>query len=477
MKRTRTIFSRIFIFNLVVVVLGVSLLSALEYALISKYIYREKLSSLESNARSIISYIDGSNSFEQLENFLYGFSKSANRSILIIDSNCKVVMASADKSIYNKNTVYVGKEYCSEVLKNNSHTLRGTLGGVYKTEMFTLQIPVISGESDLVIGAIFISAPAPEMQEMQGKIFKILALSILCVSAITLIFSFLLSRRLSKPIKKIGKVARQFANGDFSCRVETDKNGDNITEITELATAFNDMADDIMRADNVRNNFISDVSHELRTPMTTIAGFVDGILDETIPPEKQKDYLIIVKDEISRLSALVNSFLNMTRMKNGDITLEMTNFDINEMIRLTLISFENRIEEKNIDVEVEFEEESIYAYADSDSIKRVITNLLDNAIKFTEQNGTISLKVYRQGQELFVAIRNTGCGISPNDQKMIFERFYKADKSRSINKQGTGIGLFIVKDIINRHHKEIRVVSREGEFAEFIFNLDLGKKP
>ena len=268
---------------------------------------------------------------------------------------------------------------------------------------------------------------------------------------------------------------KKFAKGDFSSRVENGKDEHNITEIGELTDSFNDMAFHLEKAEDIRNNFISDVSHELRTPMTSIGGFVDGILDGTIPEERHIEYLTIVKSEISRLSSLVNSFLDVTRKADGIQKLEMSDFDINEVIRRTLFNFESRICEKQIFVDVIFETDGCPVRADKDAITRVMTNLIENAIKFTNDRGTLRISTAVRQQEVSVLVYNTGCGISEDDRKMIFERFYKADKSRSVNCEGTGIGLYIVKEILNRHGKNISVRSNEGEFAEFVFTLDKGK--
>ena len=209
--------------------------------------------------------------------------------------------------------------------------------------------------------------------------------------------------------------------------------------------------------------------------MTTISGFVDGILDETIPPERQRDYLLIVRDEIVRLSSLVNSFLSLTRLQTGSQTLEITTFDINEAIRRTLVGFESKIEEKQINVSVNYDEEPCLVKADMNLIRQVIGNLVENAIKFTNTGGTLAVTVKSARNSAVVSVYNTGCGIAEEEQALIFERFYKADKSRSLNREGTGIGLYIVKDILNRHGRDISVSSKEGEFAEFTFSLEKGK--
>lgn len=475
MKMKKSIFSKIFSLNIIVLIVGMLILAVTQYALLTQYIYRERIDTLRDNSSVIAGFINSGASLEHIDNFLYGFSRSTNRSILIIDKNCKIIMASADAKFFNESAKYIDEKYCQTVLEKKENTVVGTLGDVYKMDMFTLQVPVLNGVNKETIGAIFISAPAPEMQDMKLRILKITGVSILLVTFISLLFSFAVSRKISKPIKKIGSVAKKFAKGDFSSRVEMKGNGYNITEISELAETFNNMAHDIEMADNIRNNFVSDVSHELRTPMTTIGGFVDGILDDTIPQDRQKEYLKIVKEEIVRLSGLVNSFLDITRLKNEKLSLEMADFDINETIRRTLINLESRINDKNIDIDIEFESESCIVKADQNSIKRVLTNLLDNAIKFTNENGVITIKVYSKQHEVFVSVKNTGCGIAEAEQKLIFERFYKVDRSRAINRQGTGIGLYIVKDILNQHGKDIKVNSCEGEYAEFVFSLTKAK--
>lgn len=224
-------------------------------------------------------------------------------------------------------------------------------------------------------------------------------------------------------------------------------------------------------------SFISDVSHELRTPMTTIGGFIDGMLDDTIPPEKQKTYLKIVKDEVTRLTRLVNTFLDITRMQSDKVNLVISDFDINEVIRLIIIGLGNKIDAKNLEINLIFDRDVSYVRADADKIKMVLTNLFDNAIKFTNDKGTITIETLPKGGEVQISVHNTGVGIPAEQQKIIFERLYKVDKSRSINKEGTGIGLYIVKSMLAAHGKDIKVDSVEGEYARFTFSLDKGRAP
>ncbi|MBQ9757193.1 MAG: HAMP domain-containing histidine kinase [Clostridia bacterium] len=471
----KTVFFKLFFNNIIIIIISTLILAMSGYVLISHTVYRERVETLKGSATAISGFINSDVAPERLESFIYGFSHSTGNSIIIIDNKGKILMVSTVGDFYSDNVAQINMEYCKDVLSGKDHINRGTLGGVYKTEMFTLQMPVVSTRPNKVVGAIFISSPAPKMLRMQLYLYRTLGIAIVCVLLLSLLISYALSKKISKPIKDMGKAAKKFAKGDFSSRVEPGKKGYNITEIEELTKSFNDMAFSLEKAEDIRNNFISDVSHELRTPMTTIGGFVDGILDGTIPPERQNDYLAIVKDEVSRLSALVNSFLDVTRNESGGASLELSNFDVNEIIRRMMVNFESKISEKEIFVDIDFDAEQCLVKADLDAIKRVLTNLIENAIKFTNQKGMIRISVKTKQQNAEISVYNTGCGISEDDKKLIFERFYKVDKSRSLNREGTGIGLYIVKEIINRHGKHIEVRSVENEYAEFVFTLDKGK--
>ena len=473
----RSIFSKIFINNIIMISIVALVLAVTGYFLISSYVYEERVDAMEENATAIQGFIHSGGPPEKLQYNLYALTHSSNKNILITDLQGKILMASVNEDTYNKESLYVNQDFL-DTKKRDAETAenQGTLKGIYSEPMFTLRQPVMDRRGQHMIGFIFISTPTPEIFSIRADLFTALGLAILIAVLLDLILSYILSRRISKPIKAIGSAAKRFAGGDFSSRVQPLKRGGNFKEIAELTTTFNDMAFHLEKADDIRNNFISDVSHELRTPMTTIGGFVDGIMDGTIPPENQNEYLGIVKEEISRLSSLVNSFLDVTRSETGNQALEITVFDINETIRRTLLNLESGISEKNIDVNIYFDSDPCYVKADLNAIKRVLTNLMENAIKFTDSGGEIRISVSQRQNEVAVSIFNTGCGIAEDDLQFIFERFYKADKSRSLNRNGTGIGLYIVKDIINRHGKNIGVRSVEGQYAEFVFSLDRGKQ-
>lgn len=472
----KTIFSKIFFNNIFSAFIALIVLSSMEFALMANYITNNTEQALKKNARIIATLVKNGTSMDYLSTFMVGFSRSINRNIIIIDNKCNIIMHSVVTEDLKPNIKSVPEAYCKSVLSNKEVTVKGSMGGVYSANMLTLQIPIVNiNNEEQVLGAVMLSMPIPEMQEMQRDIFKISFLCALVVILVAFVFSFTISKHLCNPIKQISCSAKNFAKRNFSERIDLKKSSYNIEEMRELADTFNNMASDLEKSDKIRNNFISDVSHELRTPMTTIKGFVDGILDGTIPDEMRNEYLKIVSDEVARLTKLVNNFLDVSRMENNNTALEFKNFDITELIRIGIIGLERRIDEKHINVELNFDDAQMYVYADFDSIKRVVTNLLDNAVKFTNENGKIIVTVSRRKKETVISVYNTGIGISEEDREYIFKRFYKADKSRSINKEGTGIGLYIVSDLIAKHGKSISVESKEGEYAEFIFALDSGK--
>ncbi len=471
----KTIFSRVFVTNLVTVMTGIIILASLQMVLMSNYITRQNESSLLRDAESIVGLINNGVSQDSLSAVLNGFSKSSNSHIIVTDVSGNVVVNTKDSGfLQNPNRNSVDMEYLREVLSGRRSTYVGTMSGMFSETMFTLEMPV-KGVDSTVHGAVMVSVPIPQRRSMLVELFKILLFSALVVVLTSFILSYMLSKILANPIKRVSISAKEFAKGDMKSRVEIDRVDENVTELTELADAFNNMADELEKSEDIRMSFISDVSHELRTPMTTIGGFIDGILDDTIPPEKQKDYLKIVRDEVTRLSRIVNTFLDITRMQSDKVNLTMSNFDVNEVIRLIIIGLSQKIEKRNLNIELEFENDICYVRADSDKINMVITNLIDNAIKFTNDGGTIRISTRPKGSEVRISVHNTGVGIPEEQQKIIFERLYKVDKSRSINKEGTGIGLYIVKSMLAAHGKDIKVKSVEGEYAEFVFCLDKGK--
>jgi signal transduction histidine kinase len=308
------------------------------------------------------------------------------------------------------------------------------------------------------------------MQDMQvgisalsRKVFIPLILTVAFAAALV----FVLSRHIVKPIRNISFGAMELARGNYDWRVKPTTRD----EIGELAVAFNRMAEELKLQDGLRNTFVANVSHELRTPLASVQGFIQGMLDGAIEQEDRDKYLEVVLGETKRMSTLITDLLSLAKIESGKFPMEYSEFDINELLRRGLLMFEQRIEAKNIDVDVNLCEEKINVWADEDRISQVITNLIDNAVKFSGENGKLKVWTFCTENKVHVNIADTGIGIPADDQPYVFERFFKVDKSHSQGTPGTGIGLSIVKRIIAQHGETIGLQSQEGQGTTFTFTL------
>lgn len=336
---------------------------------------------------------------------------------------------------------------------------------ITKSEHFIIShIPPYNLQVD---GLVLVHAQLPVVFGTSSSILGIFVLSGLVGSVIAFLFVAILTRRMVKPLNQMKNLAKRVASGEFGEKIAV-KGED---EIADLSRSFNEMVTALKNLEQMRQDFIGNVSHELRTPITTIKGFVEGILDGVIPEERHTEYLTIVRDEVNRMNKLVNELLDLAKMQAGELKLNITVFDINELVRRCVISFQQMLIEKELNFNADFESEKIFVRADKELIQRVVLNLLNNAIKFTPEKGTITVKTYVAKEKAYVCVEDTGKGIPANELKYIFERFYKTDKSRSEDRVGVGLGLAIVRNIITSHNEEIKVESEEGTGSRFIFTL------
>ena len=304
---------------------------------------------------------------------------------------------------------------------------------------------------------------------MWRSFFGLFLMTSAIILLLSVIFTSFMTMRQTQPIQEMVRATRAYAGGDFDVRISTDDLGD---EMGELAQSFNSMADSLAETERQRRDFIANVSHELKTPMTTIAGYTDGILDGTIPPEKSGQYLQIISDESRRLSRLVRRMLDISQIQS--LEMKMAEFDVCESMRLSLLSMEQRIVQRELDVEADIPEDSVLVLGDNDLITQVIYNLLENATKFAAPGSTLYLGLSHGNEKATVTVRNTGHTIPPSEIPLLFERFHKSDKSRSVDKDGYGLGLYIVKTIVDQHKEKITVTSENGVTA-FSFTLSLAR--
>lgn len=317
-----------------------------------------------------------------------------------------------------------------------------------------------------IAGYIFVCVPEHTIENgLPNQIFQILIYAVLASVLVSCLLAGVFSYTQSKQLKQMSEQAKKFAKGDFSGRIPV-KGKD---EVGQLTRTFNDMADALDKEESVRRDFIANISHELKTPMTTIAGFIDGILDGTIPESKQKHYLTIVSEEISRLSGLVASMLSLARIDSGKTTIYKTKFSLISTIVNILLTFEDRLEEKEIEIVGLETADGLSVYGDQALLHQVLYNLIENATKFTPQGGEITFHAESKGDKLYFSVKNSGKGISQKDLPFIFDKFYKTDKSRSEDKKSMGLGLYLVKTIINLHGGEITVTSEIDKETCFAF--------
>ena len=344
--------------------------------------------------------------------------------------------------------------------------------GVYEKNQFVVAVPLRYDEGGDLAGAALITSSMAGLTLLwrnQITIFICTAVAVLCAAFLSCMFAGI---QQVKPLKDMAELVRRFGMGEYDLRLPDYGRDD---EIAELAGAFNNMADSIAETEQVRREFVANVSHELKTPMTTISGFADGILDGTIPREREKDALRVISTETRRLSRLVRRMLDVSRTEALHQTdAGQVQFDVVETMARVMISLEGRITSRELDIDVQFPDAPVLVWGDPDGITQVCYNLLDNAIKFATPGTAIRLSIQTKGRKAYIGVRNFGETIPPEELDKIFDRFHKSDRSRSLDKEGVGLGLYIVKTILNNLKESITVTSESG-VTEFVFTLTLAE--
>ena len=484
MKNRQTIFKKYLYISMTITLLGFTILGVMIVFFIMQYWQTDRWDGLKSNATTIslsitdnADYSTGELTFpkksgEIIEVSMRTLSGGLNSDIIVTDTDGDVVICSENAVGITSDTV-IDKSFVEHAMNDGVSEI-STFGGVYDEKYYIVGVPVRMLENDelVPIGAVFITSSASHYSEYITTIIKIFCSAGIVTFALIFCFVGIFSYQLTKPLQQMARAAKAFGNGDFSIRVNVKSND----EIGELARSFNSMADKLAASEGMRRAFVANVSHELKTPMTTIAGFIDGILDGTIPPEREKYYLNIVTVEVKRLSRLVTSMLALSRIDSGELKMSTANFDISATVLNTFLTFEQKIDERKINVIGLEDNQPLFIEGDPDMIHQVVYNLVENATKFTNVGGDITVSVEDKGTDAFVTITNTGTGIPEDQIGFIFDRFYKTDKSRSHDKNGMGLGLYLVKTIIQLHGGEITAESVEGEYTRFRFRLPKKKK-
>ena len=466
-----------------IIVVSFLLMSSVLYVSMSNYWIEEKQESLTASAQSVSSIAARQTTREDTGSYVIGietrsiltvFSGSNHVDIFITDMEGRILLTSESMDQLDQS-----RQLSSSVmnsLKNGTYAAVSNLNGLYSEQQYVVGVPLHYEEADghqSTVGGVFIASTARSFTAFRRDIIQMCVISAIFAAAISFLFSGAMMYQLILPLKEMSAAAVSLGKGDFSRRVRVRSQD----EMGELASAFNNMASSLATSETMSRSFVANVSHELKTPMTTIAGFIDGILDGTIPPSQQEHYLKIVSSEVKRLSRLVRSMLALSRIDSGKMQLRRADFNIKDIVINTLLSYENLIDQRKINVQGLENCADVCVNGDPDMIHQVVYNLVENAVKFVDDGGTIRVGIEQKNGNAIVRIRNTGAGIAPEELPLIFDRFYKTDKSRSHDKNGMGLGLFIVKTILQLHGGDITVRSTVNEFCEFEFSLPINIQP
>lgn len=486
----KSLYGRQFLLTAGMILISFALLGTSFIALTYRYTIQDTRNSMERNVDDVASFT-GSTQEQGIgtqskvyQIYIANIARIANAVVIIADSDGSLVLyadGSGDAIQDGLAVDHLPQSVMQTVLESGGYSGMSSLGGLFPERRFVSGTPIVVKSVDpftgqtqqTVVGAAYMAARTSDITELWQafiSIFFFTAVVVLCISFIT---SSITSLRLTNPLKEIAEATRKFGHGEYEARVRGyERRRD---EVGELAEAFNAMADSIAKSEEKRSEFVANISHELKTPMTTIAGFADGILDGTIPKDQEDKYLATIADETRRLSRLVRSMLDMSRLEStGEDLTRRREFDISEKIVSTMLSFEARANDKQLDVDLQLPEDSMPVLADPDAITRVLYNLMDNAVKFAAPGSTLCVSLWKSEGKAYVSVRDHGETIPPDDLPFIFDRFHKSDRSRSLDRDGVGLGLYLVKSILDAHGEDIAVTSRDG-VTEFVFTLTLAK--
>ena len=357
------------------------------------------------------------------------------------------------------NTVLEGQEVARVSYQNDDHlTAMITVGEAIQVDGY-------------VLGAVFVQGQINNLGASMSAMYTQIGLYARICVVLAFILVYYTARKIERPLNQMNLAAKEISKGNFDKRLHM-KEAD---EIGQLAATFNTMMDTLQKYEDTRQSFVANVSHELKSPLTSIQGFVQGILDGTISQEDEKQYLEIVLNETKRLNVLIVDLLDLAKVESGQFPLNLTEWDLNELIRQCIIRFITKIDEKDIEVVADIPDKRDLVFADQDRMTQVLTNLIDNAVKFTENGGTLKIWTEVEEKNITVSISNTGSIIPEEDIDFVFDRFFKVDKSHNRKAPGTGIGLSIVKNIIQQHDQKIWVNSKEGMGTVFSFTIARAK--
>ncbi len=467
------LFKKFFLINTLIILLSITGITVLLSIFVSNYLTDEKKTQLKETCNAVVtvaSELEGTDLDSDNTIALFrAMSNVTEANIFITDTSGNVILCGCEDWGIDGLCIHNEKAVSPKIMKKvltGEYDESGILEGHFADVQFSYATVLNNADGEL-IGAVFSTISPQDIRTFFNAILRLFIFSALLPIIVMFFAEYFISYRFSKPLQLMSAAAKSMAKGDFSKRIPV--KGDD--EISELAISFNQMTNSLVQIEGTRRRFIANISHELKTPMTTIGGFIDGIIDGTIPPEKQSYYLSVVSAEIKRLSRLVQSMLSLAKLESGEQQINRSDFDLCDMLLKIVVSQEQRIASRQLNIEGLDTMETIVVNADYDLLYQVIYNLVDNAVKFTNEGGSITFAINVKDNAVQFVIRNTGEGIEQKDIPFVFERFYKTDKSRSVVKDSTGLGLHLANTIISIHGGRISVKSKVNDYTEFSFIL------
>jgi signal transduction histidine kinase len=436
-----------------------------------KHLKEKKAESLYKVANVIVSkyasgFYKGELSTDNFHNHLSAMGEYLSSTIWIVDSDGKIIINSEDATNSKKLTVI---ENFDPTISGSSYYQTGNFYGMFDQSMLSVINPITSNYK--VKGYLIILTPVSEISASRDRILDITYITLIVIFLFSMIIMIAFTIMVYVPIRKITEAANEYAHGNLKYELDIKKED----EIGYLANTLNYMSSELSKSEEYQKKFIANISHDFRSPLTSIKGYIEAIIDGTIPLEMQKKYLNIILFETDRLTKLTSSLLTLNDFNTKGGMLELSDFDINGVIKKTASTFEGTCKTKKISIELILTGHHLYVAADMSKIQQVLYNLIDNAIKFSHNKSIIYVETTEKNGKVFVSVKDTGIGIPKDSLKKIWDRFYKTDLSRGKDKRGTGLGLSIVKEIVQAHGENINVISTEGVGTEFLFTLPLSK--
>ena len=473
----KTVFSRYFFSAVIILMLALVLIGTSFQTLVHRFLTDSAVTELQKNCTAITNLAaayttDGSFSSREFLVNLDVASQVSGSDAVICNRAGRIILCSEALLGCDHQGLQIDMAYMEQVIAAGTKVDTGVIRGLYTDTRHVVSMPILDPITQMPLGIVIVTRSVESIDATMNRISNIF----LFVSALTVLLSVILmsvfARKLTKPLRAMASAARDFGHGNFQSRIAVSP--DYPEEVDELARSFNNMATELQKSEYQRKEFVANVSHELKTPMTTIGGYVDGILDGTIPEGKHRYYLRIVSEETKRLSRLVRSMLDISQLQEqaGVPEDKKMRFDMEECVGQVLITFEQKINGKKLDVDVDMPDHPVFTFACRDYVTQIIYNLIDNAVKFSPEGGVLGLSVKEGGSKVYVSVSNGGETIAPAELPLVFDRFHKLDKSRTKNRDGWGLGLYIVKTMVGSHGENISVTSRDGK-TTFTFTMPL----